>query len=65
LAPWRFENFGLGLDLEYIDWHGFLCDLRLIFRTLALVVAQKKGYWFHLFEGLWRYVSMRDMRNGG
>jgi len=43
LAPWRFENFGLGLDLEYIDWHGFLCDLRLIFRTLALVVAQKKG----------------------
>jgi len=19
--------------------------------------------WFHLFEGLWRYVSMRDMRN--
>ena len=35
----------------------------LLVGTLPLLLLVRLGAfaWFHLFEGLWRYVSMRDM----
>ena len=33
----------LRLNLEYIDRRSFLCDLRIIFATLFLMVRQRKG----------------------
>ena len=36
----------------------------LVVGTLPLLLLVRLGTfaWFHLFEGLWRYVSMHDMR---
>jgi len=40
-------------------------DLIQLFLTLPLILTVRLVVFacFHLYEGLWRYVSMRDMRN--
>ena len=40
------------------EWDRFLKTLPFL-----LILRVSVFGWFHLFEGLWRYVSMRDMRN--
>jgi FlaA1/EpsC-like NDP-sugar epimerase len=39
-------------------------DQQQFVRTLPLILVARLAVfaWFHLYEGLWRYVSMRDMR---
>jgi hypothetical protein len=52
----------------YIDGEFFVARAQwtLVLGTLPLLLLVRLGtfVWFHLFEGLWRYVSMRDMRCG-
>ncbi len=43
-------------DLPAAEWDRFLRTLPLILLVRMVVFA-----WFHLYEGLWRYVSMRDI----
>lgn len=51
----------------YIDGEFFIgpSQWTLFLGTLPLLLPIRLATfaWFHLFEGLWRYVSMRDMRN--
>jgi FlaA1/EpsC-like NDP-sugar epimerase len=52
LAFWlRFE-----FHLPASEWERFLRTLPLLLLARMAVFA-----WFHLYEGLWRYVSMRDI----
>lgn len=44
------------LQLRASDWTLFLRTLPLL-----LVVRMTVFGWFHLYEGIWRYVSMRDI----
>ena len=46
------------LEMPVKYWQLFLATLPVL-----LLVRLGTFVWFHLFEGLWRYVSMRDMRN--
>ncbi len=42
--------------LPFAEWHRFLTTLPALVAVRMAVFA-----WFHLYEGLWRYVSMRDI----
>ena len=48
--------FWFEFPLSPADWRQFLVTLPLI-----LVVRLAVFAWLHLYEGLWRYVSMRDI----